>query len=123
MTKALQERMKYLDHVRGDTFTLDTRIYKDELPVNISGFTFKFTMKRSPKDADNAAVIQQTTTNGGITLTNAAQGELRVTVPAATTTTWNPGEHWADLQLTTAGGEVHTAQFYIITIVEDITRV
>jgi hypothetical protein len=65
---------------RGDTETYDLAITdRAGDPVNLTGSTVWFTAKRHTSDADDDAII--TATQGdGLEITNAAQGELTLTL-------------------------------------------
>jgi hypothetical protein len=76
-----------LEMVRGDTAEFDIRVTypRTNLPVNIDGATIRFMAKHSFEDLDAAAIINITTPTD-ITITNGANGEAHISVPAAQTT-------------------------------------
>jgi hypothetical protein len=76
-----------LEMFRGDDESFDVVVTEaDEVTrVDLSGADLRFTAKRKITDEDDAAIITLTTTDSTITVTDAANGEARLDVPAAQT--------------------------------------
>ncbi len=96
--------------IRGDdqiirfTVTTSTGAVQD-----ITGWSFKFTVKASLDDAIGSALFQKTTGGGGIALTTPASGIVDVTITAADTAAM-AGRYFYDMQGTDTGGLVHTVR-------------
>lgn len=68
---------------KGCTFNYEfTLLDKNDVPVNITGMTGKFTIKQS--HADTTPIHQCTVSNSQITITG-SEGKITVTIPASTT--------------------------------------
>lgn len=74
----------------GDTEIFDLTVRADGVAVNLTGKSLRFSVKREYTDA--AALILKTTENG-ITVTNAAAGQARVTLNPADTELLYNHEH------------------------------
>jgi len=75
-----------LSLTRGDTDFLDgTATKPDGTAQPLTGWTIRFIVKRRPGDPDNEAVITKTTADGGIQITDAAQGLYTVPITPADT--------------------------------------
>lgn len=68
-------------------------------PVNLTGYTAKFTISAGT----NKAPLVTVTTGAGITLGGSA-GTIAIAIPYATTNTLGEGSFWAELRLVSAGG-------------------
>lgn len=111
-----------IEMFRGDSPTFTFAVEKDGIAVNITGGTFKFTVKENLKDADEDAKISKATGGSGITITDAANGKLSVSIATgdtsdleSETTLWE-----YDLQIT-LGGEVATVATGAFLIKPDVT--
>lgn len=111
--------------VRGDTITLDFTVKRPAggAAVDLTGATFTFTAKKKLSDADAAALFQKTL-GSGVSVTNAANGQGRVTVAPADTTSLPDYETdlYCDLQMTEAVGTVTTVAEGILRIRPDVTE-
>jgi hypothetical protein len=89
---------------------------------SLVGCTVWMTLKNALSDADAAAVLQISTTGGGVTVVGATTLELVLT--AAQTAALVPKKHWVDIQVKTPGGKIITVDNLAeATVVEaDVTR-
>lgn len=112
------------DFFRGDNRDLDV-VVKDSAGsiVNITGATFKFTVK--DKKSDTAFLFQKTTTLATeILITDAPVGEVTVFILPADTSSlsvFNERALFYDLEITTALSKVYTVVEGVINMKEDIT--
>jgi hypothetical protein len=117
--------MTRLEMFRGDDESFDVSVYEVDgtTPVDLTGATLRFTAKRRVSDADLDAVIELTTDDGTITVTNAGQGKARLDVPAAQTfdLTRDLRLLW-DLQITDIADKVRTVATGDLIIRRDVTR-
>ena len=86
---------------QGTTFQLSPQWLIDNLPVNLTGYSAtmqvrKFTSSPTP-------LVTASTSNGLIAI-NAAQGQIAISIPAATTATWPADNYMYDLNLTAPDG-------------------
>jgi hypothetical protein len=110
--------------VRGDTYTFDAAIILNGAAVDLTGGTVRMTAKWSVSNADNAAVFQLTSVGSdGITITDAAAGEIRVTISSARTTSLpaRKVELPYDIQFVNSLGSVFTVLYGTLTVVPDVT--
>jgi len=89
---------------RGDDFYKQVRILYKDAPANITGFDFRFTLKRTTADSDGEAVFQLTV-GDGIEIEDEAEGLVGLSAPWDTMTTIPPGIYIGDLQMTTDTGK------------------
>lgn len=106
---------------RGDDTTITVFVTQRGQPFNVTGCTFFFTAKRSPRDADAAAVVTLES-GSGITIVNAAAGEIEIEVPSSTTDAMAPGDYWCDVQMKLPNGRIKTPGSIVWTILADTTR-
>lgn len=117
-TRNLQLR---LDAVRGDSFDLQVTVTDDAtgLPVDITGWTLMFTVKRAADDAaddDAAAVAVDVTAH-----TDAVNGLSTVSLSAAQTAALLGVYAW-DLQARKPDGTITTVVGGHIEFARDVTR-
>lgn len=106
---------------RGDTVELVLEVTVGGVPVDLTGGTLFFTLKTSPSDADNAALLSKVS-GSGITVTDAAEGRAVVTL-ADTETLSLPLYtvlHF-DVQLKRHTGAIHTVQRGTILFEQHVT--
>lgn len=104
---------------RGDDWTLKFTITDaNDAPINITGYTFWFTMKLDP-DAADPGDAQVTATSGS---PDAANGILYVTVPKAITNSLVPGTYSYDLQQKDTLNNIETLLLGKVKVAKDITR-
>lgn len=105
----------YVD--QGTTFNNVINLADDILNanVNISGYSVRSQLRRSYYSANAAANIT-------CTITNAAQGEITMSMSAGTTANIKPGRYLFDLETTDAQGKISRILEGIITIAPRVTR-
>lgn len=104
--------------VRGDDWSLKLNITSSGSPVDITGYTYTWTLKDNVDDADPGA-LQVTTTPSG---SAAALGQVILTASAATTTNIIPQTYTYDVQQVNTTGVVQTLLIGKVKVVKDITR-
>ncbi len=108
---------------RGDDWVIPVRITYRGAATNITGFAFRFTLKRTTEESDADALFEADNQGGmNLSLSDPVQGLLEVRVPAAITATLLPGFIVGDLQMTTASPNVITITPYKV-IIENIADV
>lgn len=110
--------------VRGDTYKFDAQILLHRTPVDLTGGTVKMTAKWSLSAADGSAVFQKTSSpGGGIVVTDAAQGQITVTIASSNTSSLpaKKVELPYDIQFVDSSGAVYTVLYGTLVIVPDAT--
>lgn len=110
---------------RGDTFIFDITVKNQVtgLPLNITGWTLRFTVKQSKALEQRRASIYATTgVEGGLIITNAPGGAARVTVPAADTALLRAGRYVYDVEVTDTFGVVSTIEDGQLVVDPDVTN-
>lgn len=104
---------------RGDTFCeqLSFVYVTTGLPVDITGWTIFFTIKKRKTDTDSQAVVSKTITN----IPNPTLGVYVLEVPASELDTLQ-GVYYYDFQIKLTSGEIYTLARGTITFDVDITR-
>lgn len=104
--------------IRGDTNVTYTGSLYDgdtdpnhESPLDLNGYTFKFTAKKALDDPDSEAVASDIDT---IT-TSRTQFNLN---PSCNVT----GNFFADIQVETPDGKIQTVDYFLIHVVGDVTQ-
>ena len=101
----------------GDTFRRDVRITdSDDNPIDITGWTFYFTVKENREDADSDAIVQRVVTSHD----NPTNGETSFEL-TATETEALFGDYWYDMKYKTAGGVVDSFLAGVLRIEDSIT--
>ena len=91
--------------------------------VDLTGMKLIFTVKQDPAtQSDAQALIQKTTTNGGIVVTDAANGVAVIKVLVADTISAVVGPYFWDLRLIASGKMFEIAQGSF-NIIQNVTRV
>jgi hypothetical protein len=97
----------------------------DGSPFNLAGYTIRMTAKRDVNDSDADAVFQLSTTDGTITITDAAGGIAQAQPERSSTDTLTNdiAVYW-DVQLAEDGAPnvTYTVDNGTLQIVRDITR-
>ena len=107
------------DFRRGDTKPITLKFKdKDGNPVDITGATIWFTVKKSPADDDSLAVIQKEIT----THINPTGGISSFTIEHLDTNNLELISYYYDIQLVDAGGNVTTVIYGKFKLLPDITR-
>ena len=121
-----------LEMVHGDTTTYKGTVLDENGGiVNPTGGTFWFTVKTSSapaadNDSDAAKVFQVTSAGGAITITDAANGQIQVVIPAnqsySPSFTYADTVYYYDLQMKDVSGKIQTLSKGRLTVFADITR-
>jgi|SRR5215472_3530976 len=88
----------------GEDVSLPVTVYSDSAettPANITGWSVQFVVHQ----VGGSALITQTTSNGGITLTTPLSGLLTVSIPAALTTNMAAGTYCFRVERTDSGAD------------------
>jgi hypothetical protein len=104
--------------VRGDDWTLKLTLTSSGSVLDITDYTFWFTLKTNIDDADPGAV-QVSATSGS---PDAAAGILYINVPRASTDGLQSGTYNYDVQQIDNNGNVQTLLIGKVKVVKDITR-
>ena len=113
-----------LEATRGDTWywQFDVTQPDKETPQDITGATFRFTVKNAITDADGAAVVVGTTGGGQCQVTDAADGIVKVKIAAASTASVTaPRTYVYDLQARDGAGDVWTVAKGKLTVKPDVS--
>jgi hypothetical protein len=102
----------------GDTWTATfVSVNPDGTPVDNTGCSAKMQIR---PDFSGPLTLEASTSNGLLAL-GGTNGEITVTIPAATTSSVAPGYYFYDLKLTFASGVVETAAYGAIQVKPRIT--
>jgi hypothetical protein len=104
--------------VRGDDWTFKLTITSSGSPVDITGYSYWFTLKTSDTDADPGA-LQTTTVAAGA---DALNGIIYVTAANADTIGITPGTFYYDIQQVDDLGAITTLLLGKVKVVRDITQ-
>lgn len=109
---------------RGDTATFSVNVtYPNGNVYPLTGCTLFFTAKLDNSQPDSEALISKVSTNGGIGIIDAANGQAAVILdPADTNNLPTDVPLFCDVQLETPGGSIHTVAVGKLTLLEDTTR-
>jgi hypothetical protein len=83
---------------QGATFNLNFTVKTDDVPWNLTGYTFAMQVRRSTNDANTLLNLTSATMN--------SVGEVSITVSATTMNGVSAGRWVYDIELTSSGGEV-----------------
>jgi hypothetical protein len=105
-------------HLRGDTWDGITSVIlqKNGIPLNLTGATIKMEFR---EDIDSPVVLELSTTNSKITITNALSGTISI---PETIIDIPFGKYVYDLQVTLASGYNKTYMRGTWEIVADVTQ-
>jgi hypothetical protein len=106
-----------LNAVRGDTFTLPIQIKNNGIPMDISGWTFFFTMKNKINDSDANAVLKRDI----VIHVDANQGRTQLVLSATDTANF-VGSYVYDFQFRDINGNVGTFLLGTMNFVKDVSR-
>lgn len=117
--------MTLLSMTRGDRQAFAIAITdSDAAPVNLTGIGVTFTAKRRPTDLDADAVIQKSTSAGGVEIdADPTTGLATLTIEASDTAglTFTRSLYW-DIQIDDGEGDVRTPLSGLLSIATDQTR-
>lgn len=117
--------MADLEMFRGDHFVYDAVVRVGGSVQNVTGWDFWFTAKQAKSLPDNLATIRQDTAAlGGITITDAPSGKVRVTAPPVATYGLPDGDVllYYDLQGRDGTGTIRTVDVGTLVVHPDVTR-
>jgi hypothetical protein len=106
-----------MEIIRGDTVPLTITVLANGSALNITGYTFFFTAKRTSGDADGSAVISKTVT----TLSDPTHGIMVITL-TPTDTAIDAGKYLYDIQMVSGAGAVTTLFYGVLTVLPEITQ-
>ncbi len=122
--KTLQDEVENLKVLRGDTklFTVNIASKEDpKVPTDLTGALIVFTAKKRREDPDIDAVISLSV-GRGITITDSANGQFQVKIPAATTNVLEIRRYFYDIQIDLQSGDRETPLLGMLDVRGDITR-
>ena len=94
--------------------------------VNVTGWTFWFTVKKYFADPDNVAVFQGKSTDGSgtVTITDAPNGKVTLTLPASATLNYPDSvvQLVYDVQGKDTSGNIYTVDSGSVSVSPDVTR-
>ena len=104
--------------VQGDTFALAFSGSTGGTPINLTGAVIKMTIQ-----AENDIFLS--TLNGGISITNAANGQFTVNMPSAQTALILPGVYLYDLWIESSVSPPIENQYIagVLSVLESVTAV
>ena len=102
---------------QGDSAPQIIRVFKDGERLNITGYTFNFTVKKKVTDTDDDAMIKIDWSSH----TDPTQGQTLLDIPPSATKNLEPGKYVFDIQFKN-GGNVTTVCFGTLIIIAEVTR-
>jgi hypothetical protein len=104
---------------KGDTEIMNI-VVKTSLnaPIDITGSTIYFTMKRDLNDTDALAALQKIVTSH----TGATSGLSQVKIEPEDTINLYPGKYYYDMQFKDAAGNIKTFVLGSLTLIETVTK-
>jgi len=108
--------------VRGDDWTIKLTVSDSGTPLNITGYTYWFTLKDNIDDADPGALQVSVTPNVLGSPTEASQGIVYIVADKTNTDTVTPGTYNYDVQQIDPSGKVQTLLIGKVKVVKDVTR-
>jgi len=105
--------------VRGDDWTIKLTLTSGGSPIDITGYTFYFTLKSDIDVADVSAELQVTATSGS---PDAANGIVYIVVDNTDTYSLDPRTYNYDVQQTDDVGNVTTILIGKVKVEKDVTR-
>jgi hypothetical protein len=111
-----------LCRTRGDTSTFTVTVTTDgTTPIDITGFTFLFTVDPSSEPTDNLNNLFQLSVGSGITLTDPTNGVMTIGITALQADQL-PETYFYDLQMTDTSSLITTILKGEYEILQDITK-
>ena len=108
--------------VRGDDWTLKLVLTSDGSVLNITGYTFWFTLKENVDDADPGALQVTATPDTSTNPTEASQGIIYIKASKTLTNSLSPKTYNYDVQQVDGSGNVQTLLIGKVKVVRDVTR-
>lgn len=100
---------------RGDTHTLHLTFSANDVPLDLTGKTVYFTVKRELTDTDEEAIIAKTVSS----FVDPTDGEVNIELTSEDTTP--AGDYWYDIQLRYTGGSIVSSKRGRFIINQDVT--
>lgn len=91
-------------------------------PINITGWYFWITIKKSVNDSDGQALFQKKFIVGDDVRDKPVQGIVWIEIPPTVTDSIPVGKYVYDLQIVMADGQVKTVDFGNLVVKSDVTR-
>ena len=108
--------------VRGDDWTLKLVLTSDGSVLDITGYTFWFTLKDNIDDADPGALQVTATPDVSGNPTEASQGIIYIKASKTLTTTLTPKTYNYDVQQVDGTGNVQTLLIGKVKVAKQVTR-
>ena len=108
--------------VRGDDWMLKLVLTSENAVLNITGYSYTFTLKDNIDDADPGAVQVSATPSVSTSPTEASQGILYINVPKNLTDSLTAQTYNYDVQQKDTSGDVKTLLIGKVKVVKDVTR-
>ena len=108
--------------VRGDDWTLKLVLTSDNSVLDITGYTFWFTLKANVDDADPGALQVTATPDTSGNPSEASQGILYIRASRTLTDTLQTQNYNYDVQQVDGSGNVQTLLIGKVKVVRDVTR-
>ena len=108
--------------VRGDDWMLKLVLTSENAVLDITGYSYTFTLKDNIDDADPGAVQVPATPSVSTSQTEASQGILYINVPKNLTDSLTAQTYNYDVQQKDTSGDVQTLLIGKVKVVKDVTR-
>lgn len=108
--------------VRGDDWTLKLVLTSGNSVLDITGYTYWFTLKENVDDADPGALQVTATPDISTSPTEASQGIIYIKASRTETNTLSAKTYNYDVQQVDDSGNVQTLLIGKVKVVKDITR-
>jgi hypothetical protein len=103
--------------IRGDSYNCTLTFSNEQGPIDITGWSVFFTLKKNWLQPDSEAALQKIITQH----TNPTQGQTALTLLPADTQQLFPGDYDFDIQAVDTSGNVYTVLRGKFTIEYDVT--
>ena len=108
--------------VRGDDWTIKLVLKSGNSPLDITGYTYKMTLKANIDDADPGALQLSATPSVADSPTEASQGILYITATDTQTDSLEAKTYNYDVQQKDGTGKIQTLLIGKVKVVKDVTR-
>ena len=107
---------------RGDDWTIKLVLKSGSSPLDITGYSYKFTLKANIDDADPGALQLSATPSVLDSPTEASQGILYITATDTQTDPLEARTYNYDVQQKDSTGKIQTLLIGKVKVVKDVTR-
>jgi hypothetical protein len=107
-----------IDLLQGDDYSWGFSFVANDVPLDITGWTIYFTIKRYVTDPDVSALIQKIITSH----TDPVNGKSALNLSHTDTDSLPEGVFVYDIQIKTSGGEIHTIYKGQVKVSVDVTQ-